>query len=165
MILDTLFKQVHAINHMVGNPQNANRVALKRQATLLLHEVEELIKGIEEDNEFEIRDGVADVAFVLAGFEFMHRLIAPDLAAVVKSNMSKFDDNEEDAIATRKKYEAQGVKTRYALKEIVTKSDMGLFSHDKYYVTFADGEQEINGQLIPDGKWLKSHKYQEPRFD
>jgi len=164
MSLDTLFQQIHAINHMVGNKKDASWAKLKKQATLLLHECEELVKAIEDQDFKETRDGAADVAFVLAGFEHMFVPLAPDLEAVVKSNLSKFDDNEENALATRKKYEDQGIKTRYEYRYIPPTARLGTFELDGYYVTYVDGQQEMNGQLVPDGKWLKSINYKEPNF-
>jgi len=164
MSLDHLFEQIHAINHMVGNTKDASWSKLKRQATLLLHEVEELVTAIEEQDFKETRDGAADVAFVLAGFEHMFVPLAPDLDAVVRSNLSKFDVSEDDALLTKTKYDTQGINTRYEYRYIPITARLGTFEHDGYYVTYVDGEQDMNGQRVPDGKWLKSHRFVEPQF-
>jgi len=161
--LDNLFDQISAINAMVGNPSRATWAGLLKQVTLLKHEVDELVAGVAARDLEETIDGQADVAFVLAGLQYMFRPLAPDLAEVVRSNMTKFDLSEEDAIKTKESYEKRGLKTRYE-KRIPPEGYESLFPHETYFVTYVDGPQKFNGQDLPDGKWMKSINFEEPKF-
>ena len=162
--LENTFTQIAAINEMVGNHAGSERQALIRQAKILRSEIDELIEGLEANDMHEIRDGQADVAFVLAGFEHMSGIpIVPDLQAVIRSNLSKFDRTHLDAILTAEKYDALGLKTRCEVRTVPAELREQL--GESVYVTYVDGNQLFNDKSVPDGKWMKSHKFQEPVFD
>jgi len=105
---------------------------------------------------FQIRDGYADVLFTVYGGVHLAGWNADeDLAAVCQSNVSKFDRNEEDAAKTKAKYDALNVET-YQIQQT-------LFGQT-FWITRSAKEQLFNGEMIAEGKWLKSVNFKEPTF-
>ncbi len=66
--LEAEFDQVAMINRLAGNHKNPVPATVKHQAqSIIKSETLELHKGLIEDDAHEIRDGVADVLFTVAG--------------------------------------------------------------------------------------------------
>lgn len=62
-----LFLKVIEINELVGNHSKPCLATLTHQTRIIRSEIDELLTGIRESNEHEIRDGIADVLFTVAG--------------------------------------------------------------------------------------------------
>lgn len=81
-----------------------------------------------------------------------------DLEAVIASNMTKFDRDEESAKATRDKYWAISVDT-FQKNQSVSEDE------PPYIVTFSAKDQHgYDGKDYPMGKWLKSVNFQDTDF-
>ena len=83
---------------------------------LIREEFEELQQGIENKNLTEIMDAFCDLEYVLLGaiVEFgMKDCFQENFYLVHESNMTKFDNNDYDAMMTRNQYELDGVETYY----------------------------------------------------
>lgn len=65
--LTTLFQNTIVINEMVGNIPTPTRETLKHQLNIIHSEFIELMNGVDTEDRKEIRDGVADVLFTIAG--------------------------------------------------------------------------------------------------
>jgi hypothetical protein len=61
------FRSTITINHLVGNVEQRTIETLRHQLGIIRSEVEELRQGITMDDVHEMRDGVADVLFTIAG--------------------------------------------------------------------------------------------------
>lgn len=146
------------INLIVGNPAAAGWDALKKQFKIMGGEWNELVKNFNEGNYFGLVDDVQDLLFTLIGFShtagFMHEF-AENYQRVVASQIRKFDLTLEDAAITAAKYTNKGVQV---ITETVMTDDT------IYYVTKSACEQIEPGrnEVIPAGKWLKSHRFVEP---
>lgn len=163
--LEDLFGQVASINAMVGNRAAESFAAMERSAKILLSETKELLeKGCQKRDPLEIIDGQSDVAFVLAGFQHISGIgIKPGLVETIRSNLTKFDRTEDDAKITAERYAAKGIKTRYSERSVPP--DLQHILGEVCFVTYADGDQQIGDSFTPDGKWLKSYKFEEPQHD
>ena len=116
---------------------NERRVELRLK--LLKEELKELEQGIKNKNLVEIMDAFCDLEYVLLGsvIEFgMFNMFQKNFNLVHESNMSKYDNNEEDALQTKHHYDEQNIETYY--KKIGSK-----------WVTFREEDDKI----------LKSYKY------
>lgn len=115
-----------------------DRIALSMK--LIREELRETEEAIAFKDFKETKDGLADLLWVTvrAMYEFG---IDPEEAidAIYKSNMSKADITQEDALITHKKYQEQGIQTY--CKEVG-----GMF------ITYR----------FSDHKVLKSYKFKEP---
>lgn len=109
---------------------------------LIREELKETEEGIAFRNYNETKDGLGDLLWVTirAMMEFGIDP-ASTIEAIYKSNMSKADTNEDDAIMTYKKYLDQGIHT-------YCKERNGLF------ITYRAGDNKV----------LKSHKFKEPEL-
>jgi len=115
-------------------------------------------------NPYAIRDDIQDI--LVTAYGLSHRMgfdADEDHMEVYRSNMTKFDTNEMDASKTQAKYEKLGVKT------VVVKSLVHSQSRDGetpiLYITKVHGTQTGNdGKVYPDGKFLKSLNFEEPRY-
>lgn len=168
MSLDRSFKQIAAINTMVGNQAHAPWPHLLRQARILLSEAQELVEACEARDETKARDGAADVAFVLAGFEHMSGVaLNPDLVDVIDSNLTKFDVSEYGAAQTARLYSERGIATRCEIRPVPLELQifLGPVPTTHVYVTYVDGDQQVGNEIVPDGKWLKSYRFIEPVFE
>jgi predicted HAD superfamily Cof-like phosphohydrolase len=120
-------------------PQHRVEIATK----LIEEEVEELAEAIHNEDITETADALGDLLWVTirAMMEFG---IDPDkcIQAIYDSNMSKVDDNIDDAIVTYKKYMDEGIKTYRKEKE------------DGRIVTYRTSDHKV----------LKSYKFVEPDF-
>jgi NTP pyrophosphatase (non-canonical NTP hydrolase) len=155
----TNFTATAVINAIAGNPTNAGWDAIEKQIKLIKDELKELDDGITARDIHELRDGIQDVLFTVYGLAHRAGIDADlDYAEVVRSNMTKFDDNDEDATRTRAKYLAIGVET------VIFKL------HDPstgrvYYVTKSAKDQTgSDNKGYPKGKWLKSFRFEEPQY-
>lgn len=147
------------INAIAGNETNGGWDAIDHQLKIITSEFEELRDlGIRDRNIHELRDGIQDLLFTVYGLAWRAGIDADvDFAEVVRSNMTKFDNTDEDALLTQQKYEAIGVITR-CLR--VTAEDGKV-----YYVTKSAIDQTgLDGKSYPAGKYLKSHRFEEPVY-
>ncbi len=62
-----LFHETIAINNLVGNTCQPTTETLRHQLRIIHSEADELAAGIKDNDRHEIRDGIADVMFTLAG--------------------------------------------------------------------------------------------------
>ena len=65
--IQLLFKRVIEINDLVGNTCQPTEQTWNHQAMIIASEVDELVEGLRTENRHEIRDGIADVLFTVAG--------------------------------------------------------------------------------------------------
>jgi hypothetical protein len=150
--------KTNLINTLAGNGPNAGWAAADHQLKIITSEWNEFVDdGIKARNLKEVRDGLADLLFTLIGFAHRTGLdFMSDLHDVVESNMTKFDLSADDALRTRDKYAAIGIKTRTKYYEQ---------GETKYYVTLTDGAQTAtDGKEYIDGKWLKSVNFVDVDF-
>lgn len=154
-VLDKAWHGTCVINETAGNLTNSGWAAADHQIKIIESEFEELKEGIATRDEKELRDGIADLLFTVIGLA--HRLALPsiaDLAEVVRSNLTKFDTSEEDAIKTRDKYLEIQVVTYYLVKE----GPEGTL----LFVTYSASDQiDTAGKKYIANKWLKSYKWED----
>lgn len=145
------------MNVLFGNPSGNKfkpdwgRLAL--QFRILEHEFEETRDdGILAQDVNGLLDGIGDMLTVIYGLAHFLGVDADSVHnAVHLSNITKYCRTEEELAYTVKKYEGQGIAVRTG----------GVFPFA--YVQTAK-EQEIKGQLVPEGKFLKSVNFKEPDF-
>lgn len=83
-----------------------------------------------------------------------------DFTEVVRSNMTKFDTNVDEAMLTSDKYKALGVDT-YIVPAVYNLGDVSF----NVIVTKSSKDQVGNdGKEYPEDKWLKSINFQEPMY-
>lgn len=147
------------INAIAGNDTNGGWDAIDHQLKIITSEFEEMRDlGVKARNIHELRDGIQDLLFTVYGMAWRAGMDADvDFAEVVRSNLTKFDGNEEDALATQQKYEAIGVHT-HCLK--VTAENGRVF----YVTKSAVDQQGRDGKYYPAGKYLKSVRFEEPQY-
>lgn len=153
------FTDTATINAIAGNDTNGGWDVIDHQLMIIESEFNEMRDGIKARNIAELRDGIQDLLFTVYGLAWRAGFDADvDFAEVVRSNLTKFDANEEDALRTQEKYQAIGVKT-YCQK--VTAENGRVF-----YVTKSAVDQiGQDGKSYPAGKYLKSIHFEEPRYD
>lgn len=157
----TNFTRTALINVIAGNPTNAGWTALEAQVKLIKDEVKELEDAIAARDIDKVRDGVGDVLFTTYGLG--HRAgfdTDADYAEVVRTNMTKFDETEADALLTTQKYADMGVIVNTFVYDIPDESG----ETKRYYVTKSAFDQTVGGKKYPKGKWLKSHHFEEPTY-
>jgi hypothetical protein len=172
--IDTFLRITGMYNNIEESLQNQNKQ--------FDEEVEELYQAVLAKNPIEVLDGIGDCLFVYASiillriklqyedtpsktfftFQGLISLIGPTqeaasycLDAVVKSNLSKFDENE---------YEASNTVAHYATLNVETEA---LFDAESnlWYVKVLEDCTDINGKTYHKGKILKSViNYREPAF-
>lgn len=151
----TNFQKVKVFNRISGQPvyenKNDNFFEDEKLSTLSINlireEFNELEVAFKEKDFTETIDALADLLYVTYGM-FSKMGIDADKAfsEVHNSNMSKFDENEEDAIFSVNKYVNHKIYKSPAYK---FNDDLNLFIiYDK--IT---------------GKTLKSHKFKLPNFN
>lgn len=157
--LDAAWQGTCIINETAGNVTNSGWEAADHQIKIIESEFDELKEGIATRDEKELRDGIADLLFTVIGLA--HRLALPsiaDLAEVVRSNLTKFDTSEEDALKTRDAYVVIGVVTYFLEK----KSTDGTV----LYVTYSSHDQvDYKGKKYIANKWLKSYKWEDVNLE
>lgn len=132
---------------------------------LALAEFKSLIENFEDladsiQTHFEKSDPVFYIASMIYYAELIAALLGfdsdADDAEVHRSNMSKFDTNEEDLLATVKKYYDLGVET--VVRETA-------IDDVKYYVVKVAHDQDgKDGKFYRRGKFLKSINFEEPNL-
>jgi NTP pyrophosphatase (non-canonical NTP hydrolase) len=150
-----MFHDVVTMNEAFGNPKGQpgeiSQPRFLSQCRNIADEVAELQQAIEEKNPIKIRDALSDImVFTLGAYHFLGVDADADMAAVFKSNMSKFCKDEQELSATKAKYDALGVK-HYEEGEFPTKCL-------KCLEDFTDAA----GNAYRKGKFLKGIAYQEP---
>lgn len=146
------------INAIAGNDTNGGWDAIDHQLRIIESEFNEMRDGIKARDIGEMRDGIQDLLFTVYGLAWRAGIDADvDFAEVVRSNLTKFDDNEEDALRTQQKYEAIGVHTR-CLK--VSAENGRVF----YVTKSAVDQQGLDGKSYPAGKYLKSVRFEDPQY-
>lgn len=179
----TNFSATALINNLAGNlkgdPANPDWAAIEKQFKLIESEFSvEMREHIANRDIVALRDDIGDVLFTTYGMG--HRAGFPvdlDYAEVCRSNMSKFDRSEEDALKTKAKYDALGVETVYKLRIVEMEHEMpgnspSFFQDEVFYVTYSAKDQNGNdpgdvpaGKFkYPAGKWLKSFRFEEPKY-
>lgn len=156
----TNFTAMGRLNEIAGNGMNGGWPAITHQIKLIESEFNELKDGIEARDIHEVRDGIQDILVTTYGLAWRAGFPADlDAAEVVRSNMSKFDTTIDDARLTTQKYLAIGVKT-YQLK-VTDEGDDSIV----YYITrSAEDQKGTDGKSYPMNKWLKSHRFEEPKY-
>lgn len=113
----SMFKDVSELNVAFGNPKgdplNPKWDRLEAQAKNILDEYNELMQdGIAKKDINAVRDAICDILVFTLGLGHMAGVpVEADMAAVDKSNRSKFCANEDQVRATVAKYDALGVET------------------------------------------------------
>jgi predicted HAD superfamily Cof-like phosphohydrolase len=164
-VTETSFVKTSRINHIAGNligdPNNPDWAALERQINLIQSELDEAKDSLAKRDIETLRDDVGDVLFTAYGLG--HRAGFPvdeDFGEVCRSNMTKFDSNEDDAVGTVLKYEKIGVEARATPKVVIVDGVTKTF-----YVTHSTKDQTgTDGRSYPGGKWLKSFRFEEPVY-
>lgn len=158
--LQDSLRRTFRLNHLAGHEANAGWEAIDHQMKIVSEEWREMTEdGIEARNVVEFRDGLADLIFTLFGLAYRAGIpLTNDVAAVVDSNTTKYDDSWEDALKTCAKYSDLGVST-YCIHR--TKDKYGV---DKWVTYSASDQHDINGKFYFKGKWLKSYRFETPQF-
>lgn len=140
------FKDSANVNHLAGNLYNGGWEAIEHQRDIIASEVNELFTdGIEDRNIHEIRDGIADVLFTTYGLA--HRMGVDanvDYADMMKSQWTKFDTTEEEALKTKAKYDELGIETCYIQRSVTVERDVTM---DKLR-ELANGDEDIYGEIM-----------------
>lgn len=155
-LVQTTFQKNTIMNLAFGNAKGDKHepdwAAIERQWKISLSEMNEIGKAIAERNFVEVIDGIADVTTTNDGLAHIAGVNGDvALECVYQSNMSKFCRDQAEVDATIAKYAALGVQ---------------LTVHGEFpqkYVRSAI-EQELNGETIPAGKFLKGVNYKAPDF-
>lgn len=115
-LMSYCLNSIKAFNDIGGNLDKDVDPVLERK--LLKEEVDEYFKGVIEDNHLEVKDGLADIFFVLWGTICKHKLegqFFTILKAVCDSNNTKWCQTEEEAKATVDHYKDLDVVATYEL--------------------------------------------------
>lgn len=163
----TNFQRCAEINTLAGNPMRDSSTTpltvqdwarLKKQFEIIKLEFEEMQDSMNLRDFHQLRDDVQDVLFTVYGMGHIAGFpVDLDFDAVCRSQYSKFDTNLDDAAMTRQKYLDLGVETTVQLKT--------MQDGRQYYITFSQKDQTgTDGKAYPGGKWLKSIRFQEPRY-
>lgn len=152
------FQSAANVNALVGNEFNGGWAAIESQMKIIAAEWKELLDGVNGRDIHELRDGVQDMLFTVYGLG--HRAGLPvdqDFAQVVESQFSKFDPDEASAALTREKYAKKGMEIYQLEKD---------FGDRTMIVTYSAIDQlDDQGRKASKGKWLKSHRFQEPTYE
>lgn len=154
--LKQAFTVVADINQLAGNPANKGWEAVDHQMKIITGEWVELNEAVAARDPTALRDGAADLLFTLVGLAHRGGFdLLEDLLEVNRSNYSKFDTSYDDAVLTRIKYDELGLRTRMFIQ---------MDGQSQVYVTRVDGDQAIGEKQYPDGKWLKSYRFEDVDF-
>lgn len=100
-------------NLISGAAYRYNKVDLNNQLLLIKEEVDEIAKGIREDNEVEILDGAVDTLFVVLGFiqklKMAGFLTYEAMQRVAKNNLTKFPKDTKTVLKSIEHYREQGI--------------------------------------------------------
>lgn len=159
------FQATSQINVIGGNAQgdvnNPNWTAIERQINLIQSELDEAKDSLAARNIDGLRDDVCDVLFTAYGLGFRCGFPTDqDYEEVCRSNMTKFDATVEDAKISQQKYRAIGVETTIRFVQIGSGGEVLEF----FVLNSASNQVGHDGKSYPEGKWLKSYKFEEPKF-
>jgi len=109
---------------------------------LIDEEFMETVQAIDQKNFAEVKDGLGDLLWVVVR-AMMEFGVDPEttIREIYRSNMSKADYTEEDALKTRDKYKKQGIDTYMRIRKDI-------------YITYN----------ATTGKILKSHNFIAPKL-
>ena len=109
---------------------------------LIDEEFMETVYAIDQKNFFQVKDGLGDLLWVVVR-AMMEFGVDPEttIREIYRSNMSKADYTEKNALKTKDKYKAEGVETYMRIRKDI-------------YITY-------NADT---GKILKSHNFIAPKF-
>jgi NTP pyrophosphatase (non-canonical NTP hydrolase) len=152
-----MFRDVSTMNVAFGNPKgdpsNIDFDRISSQCRNIPDEYAELQEAIAEKNSVKVRDALSDLmVFALGAFHLMGVDAEEDMAAVFRSNMSKFCWTKEDMDRTKAKYTALGVPWYEEGNQ-----------HGNYLKAAEDCE-DIHGNKYRKGKFLKGINFREPDF-
>jgi hypothetical protein len=128
------------------NADSLNMEESDLRVSLIHEELEELKESFKNEDVVEVLDAYMDIIFLALGGLIRHGykdIVNDAFNEVCNSNLSKYDENYEDACLTEQLYKIKQVETYKEYSEI--------------YDVFLTKRKE-------DGKVLKSHKYQEPKL-
>lgn len=153
------FQHSAAVNELVGNQAGAGWEAGRHQKGIIASEINEIWEGLVLQDIELTRDGIVDGLFTLYGLAYRLGFNPDeDYADMMESQWSKFDPTYEDAEKTRQKYEDQGV-------EVTQREAHHPYTGELLIVTLsAKDQKDLAGKMINRGKWLKSHRFEEPVF-
>lgn len=140
----------------IARPVNATWEMAELQLKLIKSEVAEMEEAVATKDVDAFVDANNDIIFLtsanayLLNFDFL-----PSYKVMCSALLSRFDDTKADADLTRDKYLDLGILTYNRC----VNSSIG-----KRWVTYVDEDVTINGELFPQHKWLKSHKYHNPVY-
>lgn len=119
---------------------------------------QEFIEATEAVNTRDIdgfRDAIADMRVLLDAFSACTTIdLEEDYSEVVNKLETRFDLTEEDALLTKKKYEALGVTTETKYNQM----------YGIYATVVTETVTGVDGEYYPKGKFMKSHKFSEPQL-
>ena len=117
-----------------------DRIALS--LLLIDEEFMEVVEAIDNKDLKEVKDGLGDLLWVTVRM-MMECGIDPEevITEIYKSNMSKADLTQEDAVLTYEKYKKEGIHTY--IKKV-----------DNYFITYRSSDNKV----------LKSHKFINPKL-
>lgn len=139
-----------AFGNPSGSPHRIDALKLKRQISNVLKEHEEFLKALEAGDVDQVRDSICDMmVFCYGGYHIMGYDADADMTEVINALYSRFVRDEEHLEATKKHFDALGVKyyTQGSFPRMCLKS----------------AEDQGNGEY-PKGKFLKAVGYREPKF-
>lgn len=156
----TIFEMVSNVNTLVGNLTNSGWEAADHQIRIIESEFNELKNAIAARDLDEVRDGIVDVVFTANGLAHRMGMNADeDFADMMVSQMTKFDTTEEDAQLTIEKYAQRGL-----VVEVHDSVNPQTGEAVKVAMSPIEQQYQDRDEVCPKGKWLKSHKFQEPVF-
>lgn len=161
MTTPTNFQRVTNINHIAGKTGQSTWQAAEQQLKVIAGEYDEVVEAIAERNLDKLRDGIADLLVTAYGMgSVLGYNVDDDMISVTASLMTRFDATSGDAELTKQKYLDWGVETHIRTTRFpATETSNELV----YYVTVSSKDQvnQVTGEHIPAGKFLKSWKYRD----
>lgn len=155
--------QINVIGGNVGGDvSKPDWAAIEKQFKLIESEfMVEMRESIDRRDINTLRDDVCDVLFTTYGMGFRCGFPTDaDYEEVCRSNMTKFDATVEDAKISQQKYRAIGVETTIRFVQIGSGGEVLEF----FVLNSASNQVGHDGKSYPEGKWLKSYKFEEPKF-
>lgn len=167
LVANTLFNSGASafLQAIAGHKPENHPVTLKKNLQHIQKEAQEGIdfldlainenRDLTQEETKKVRDAYADVRVLLDGAKQMSNFpFDVDYKAVLESLITRFDPTMADALQTQAKYEKLNVQTR-----IHPDTETGMFVN-----IVVDGSKAADPSEYPNGKWMKSYKYQEPQL-
>ena len=156
---DLTHQQVMAINAKAGNQitdESQYPAQIQRQTLIDLGECFELLTAVVEGNISELRDALADKQITLSGFaSILPFSLSDDFDHDIKNQRTRFDETEEQALATQAKYAAMGVET-YIERNTLVYGDNNITA---YVNKVKEDCKDNRGESYNAGKFVKSVNY------